>query len=131
MDKATIKKMRDYADEHDIPMVIYGDNEHLFYHNTKDHYPLIWDDDNNMVFAFQHNNDPYVQQEYPLDIVCIEYEFIQYIKLIANREVALDVFNNHKSLLNEEDSKRTLEMLSDSFRTSSFVTRFKGQKSEN
>jgi len=102
MNKTDIKKMRDYADKYDIPMIVYGDNEHIFYHNTKDHYPLIWDDNNEVLISFQHNNDTYSQHEYPLDVVCIEYEYIQYCKLLTTREAILGIFNDYKSLLDME-----------------------------
>ena len=59
MDKALIAKLRDFSEKHDLPLILYCDNEHIFYHNTKDQFPIIWDDATESFTSFRVAIDPY------------------------------------------------------------------------
>lgn len=89
MDKATVLKYRKLADSKNLPMKVISDNEHWFLHNINDACTLIWDDDNELLYALSVNNDYYSQCTLPIKLTVVEYDCIQTIEVYMDKVAAV------------------------------------------
>ena len=84
-----IKKLitEDYKD---CCVLITCDNEHLFYHNSKNQPPLIWDWENELFIAFQTNREIDCQQPNPIEVTYVSFGEIQFIHAYLDTASALE-----------------------------------------
>ena len=64
---------------------------------------VLWDDDNEKMTVLKVNTaNPGIQDTYPFEILCTEYEHIQYMELLLPQNKAMEWVNNNKDLLLKE-----------------------------
>lgn len=114
MDKATVKKYRDLADSSNLPMKVISDNEHWFLHNVDNACKLIWDDDNELLYALSLNNDYYSQCALPIKLTAIGYGEIQTIEVYMDKVAAVTYLGDLKDdgKLTEDEFAHDLEIVS-------------------
>ena len=102
MTLAEIKKIREEAGT-DKPMIIIGDNEHIFYHNVNDSCVIIWDDELERIISFEKNiTSAQSQAIRPARVVYTSYEHIQYIEVITTIPEVLTILNKFKDKMTDE-----------------------------
>lgn len=103
MELADIKKVREYIKPDDI-ITIVTDNQHLEYGQVADQIPLIWNDDDSMLYIMKVNTDTYNQHIRPMTLCCISYDVIQRIELSKSTNDALELVKDlsSKGLLDEK-----------------------------
>lgn len=94
MTKEQVQKFRDKFK--DNAMIVVCDNQHLFYDNVGGKFPLIWDDENEVLTTMVMNDDIYSQSLNPVYIEMTEYEHIQFIQIFINANQAMDYIEEIK-----------------------------------
>ena len=116
MTKADVKWFRDtFAG---LPMVIICDNDHNFFDNYPGQCFPLWDDTNERVTFLQVNIEDQGRSsaDYPMTITCTEYEHIQIMKVLADRETIIDYINNNKAALGDDKSNYNLKLAGETFK---------------
>lgn len=70
---------------------IVCDNQHIFYDRVSHNTPIIWDDAKEQFTACRANQDPYMQQQYPVETVSVDYDQIQFMHCYDSIASALGV----------------------------------------
>ena len=111
--KDDVIKFRDQACKGANNLIVTCDNMFV-YSNTSDF--LIWDDDNECLYAIRANTDHYNQDQFPMEISCTSYENIQYIECNisnANLEAVLNEFFVANNLIDEERKNKIIAFSKD------------------
>lgn len=93
MEKAGVIAIRDMYKAKKLPMRIVCDNMEIFYDNIKDQnssIDIIWDDANEIFYAYRANLQPTLQKRYPVELTATTYENIQFIMVYLDPESAFD-----------------------------------------
>lgn len=113
MTKEQIIKFRDEIGK-ETPMKVICDNEHFFYDNLDEYFPIIWDDDNEVLIQIQPNNhDQYSAPRLPYRISISMYEHIQFIEAYVDMKMAVKSIDNLKSLgfeITDEQKEKYMEL---------------------
>ena len=101
-----IKKFRDGIAK-GRPFVITCDNEHIFYDNIEDGFPIIWDDDALVLIQLRPNSDyAYHSDKNTMCLDVVEYDTIQFMKILLTTAEAVEYLNSVKSKLGENADKK-------------------------
>lgn len=113
MELIDIKKVREYIKPDDI-ITIVTDNQHLEYGQVTDQIPLMWDDDNSILYIMKVNIDTYTQHIRPMTLCCISYDTIQRIELSKSATDSIDLVTDlyNKGLLDEKGKDFAMAQIS-------------------
>lgn len=78
MTKEQVVEFRDVVGKDKI-LKIVCDNQHIFYDRAVHKCPIMWDDDNEVFTVCRINQDPIMQETYPIETVQTSYEHIQFM----------------------------------------------------
>lgn len=97
----------------DCTIQVIVDNQHLYYGNTRDNFPLIWDDANELLYILQQNTDTYTQSLNGMEFVSVGYDVIQQIKIYHNVSDSLLLVNKFEGegFINDEDVNRAKKLI--------------------
>lgn len=110
MDLETIKKTRELAKGNTIKII--NDNQHIFYANLAgDSVQIIWDDANRRCICIRANQDQYIQDMLPCEVVVFDYDEIQHLIILTSAEDALEILNKNGTGLSEEDKKQATDFI--------------------
>lgn len=99
------------------PMIVLCDNDHNFFVDCAGQCTPVWDDEKEIVSFVQRNIETSQSAvDFPGVITYTPYEFIQYIKILADKQDIINYFNEVKSKIGEDKYNYNLEILSSSFR---------------
>lgn len=130
MDVATIKQYREMADAKHLPMKVVADNEHWFLHNVDNAFELIWNDENETLYAYSNNNDYYSQCALPVKLTVTKYENIQFIEFYMDKVAAVEHLSTMKEngAITEAEYKHDMELLSQLASSSTLTNRMEPEK---
>ena len=106
--KEEVIKFRDEACKGSTNITVTCDNM-IIYSNATEF--LIWDDDNEHLYAIRANTDHYNQDDSPMEISCTKYDNIQYIECHIsgeNLKTVLDEFFIANSLIDENQKEKII-----------------------
>lgn len=100
------------------PMVIICDNEHNFFDNYPGKAFPIWDDDNERVTFIQANIEDQGRSsaDFPIVISCTEYEHIQIIKVLADRETTMKYISDNAGVLGQDKTNYNKKIVAETFK---------------
>lgn len=111
--KEEVIKFRDEACKGSLSIIVTCDN--MIVYSTATEF-LIWDDDNEHLYAIRANTDHYNQDKAPIEISCTKYDNIQYIEgniSAANLKTVLDDFFVANNLITEEQKTKVIAFADD------------------
>ena len=108
MTKEVIKKFVE-EDHKDEVILITCDNEHKFWHNTKNNPPVIWDWDNDRFLALESNNQAIDQNKHPFTITSVALEEIQFLTASVDIVGVLDFIKEY--ITDEEQKEITMALV--------------------
>ena len=120
MTKELLQKFRAEAGDNHI-LMIETDNQHIFYDNVKDSFPIIWDDTNETFTAILNNQDQTNPQNFPWMKVTVLYEDIQFVNIFITSEDATKFVKDN--VTDENKLKKSLQLISAN-RQSSFKRKY-------
>lgn len=100
MTAETIIKMRTVFS--DLPIQVTCDNLIVVVDNSLQQI-VQWDDDNEVLTVLKINTvNPGIQDTYPFELLCTNYDHIQYMELLLPQNKAMEWVNNNKAMLEKE-----------------------------
>lgn len=115
-----IKKLRALAMKANYPIKVICDNEHIFIDNSDDTFTIVWDDETETLTQLQPSAvaaDFYTQSKLPFRLVTTEYEHIQSIEILVDRQVAINTLSESK-----ENNKITTDQYEKDFKLLSIAS---------
>lgn len=90
MTKEQVVEFRDVVGKDKI-LKIVCDNQHIFYDRVVHKCPIMWDDDNEVFTVCRINQDPIMQETYPIETVQTSYEHIQFMHCYDTIKSAMEL----------------------------------------
>lgn len=109
MELAVVKKLREDAKKRGLPIMIICDNERNMYDYAADKFPLIWDDDNQILTSVFINDD-YRSTEQRFVVSSVSYSEIQYINTPMSKKELIEWMGEQP--YGDEEKKKFIDIVS-------------------
>lgn len=97
-----IKLIRDDSMNKDKPLIIIYDNDKVIYDNIQNHFPIIWDDSNEVFHKIELNDDYESRASMPYAISTYCYDCVQQIKVGETVKGCVEFLTNKANLLGKK-----------------------------
>ena len=108
MTKEAIKKFVE-EDYKDFVIRITCDNEHIYFYNASKNPSVVWDWDNNVIYALELNNEIMDQNKHPMKITQVSLDEIQFLTAFPDKTTILKFIN--EKFTDEDKKKEAKEIL--------------------
>lgn len=115
MTKDQLKKFVE-EDFKDFAILVISDNEHRFYHRTKNSPDLIWDWNNDVFYALESNEEMTDQNMHPMQVTMVALEEIQFITAFVDTKKSIEFINDkYTDAEQKEKAKGVLQTVKPGF----------------
>lgn len=93
----------------DFAILVISDNEHRFYHRSKNNPDIVWDWDNEVFYALETNEEVIDQNMHPMQVTMVALEEIQFITAFVDTKKSIEFINeNYTNDAQKEKAKGVL-----------------------
>ena len=110
MNLEQIKKIRDDVGK-GKPLTIVYDNDKVIYDNVQDQFPVIWDDNKELLYQIGVDNYFHNQKKTPYIILAYTYECIQEIIIGSTVVDCIDFLKQEGGSLTTEQKKKCEDLM--------------------
>ena len=96
MTKEVIKKFVE-EDFKDFAILVISDNEHRFYHRSKNNPDIVWDWNNDVFYALETTEEVIDQNKHPMQVTAVALEEIQFLTAFIETSKVLEFINEKYS----------------------------------